>query len=276
MTGGGNARNGRRREILKELGLTPLWHVRPARPASMPQPPELSQERQAAPLPPPPPAASAMKAESGEQVCSDSSVGAVSALEDRRSKILQMGWEELETSVAGCIACRLCHSRTRTVFGVGDQNADWLYIGEGPGAQEDATGEPFVGQAGKLLDNMLTAIDLKRGRNVFITNIVKCRPPGNREPRPDEAQCCEPYLARQIELIRPKLIIALGKTAVQNLLHTDASLGSLRGRLHRHSGIPVIVTYHPAYLLRTLPAKAKAWEDLCFARSTMEALRTSG
>lgn len=269
MTTGGNARNTRRNEILQELGLTPLWRTRAA---STSQPFELSQECQPAPASPAPSAGSVTRTLPAEQVCSHP---AVDALEERRAKILQMDWGQLEASIAACTACGLCQSRTRTVSGVGDQNADWLYIGEGPGAQEDLTGEPFVGQAGKLLDNMLTAIDLKRGRSVFITNIVKCRPPGNREPRPDEARCCEPYLARQIELIRPKLIIALGKVAVQNLLPTDASLASLRGRLHRHSGIPVIVTYHPAYLLRTLPAKAKAWEDLCFARSTMETLRTS-
>jgi DNA polymerase len=180
-----------------------------------------------------------------------------------------MDWDALEASISECVACPLCRSRTRTVPGVGDRNADWLYIGEGPGAQEDATGEPFVGQAGKLLDNMLAAIDLRRGQNVFIANIVKCRPPGNREPTHDEARQCEPYLARQIELIKPKLIIALGKTAAQTLLGADANIGSLRGKLHRHAGIPVIVTYHPAYLLRTPIAKAKAWEDLCFARSTM-------
>lgn len=270
MTAGGNARHARRNEILKELGLTPLWRTRAAGTANTSQSSELPQERRPVPVPL---ASPEMQAEPEEQVCSNS---AVDALEDRRAKILGMDWGQLEASIAGCTACGLCQSRTRTVAGVGDQNADWLYVGEGPGAQEDLAGEPFVGPAGKLLDNMLTAIDLKRGRRVFITNIVKCRPPGNREPRPEEAQCCEPYLARQIELIRPKLIIALGKVAAQNLLHTDASLGSLRGRLHRHSGIPVIVTYHPAYLLRTLPAKAKAWEDLCFARSTMEALLQSG
>lgn len=256
-----NPRQARRKVILKELGLTPLWHSRERAAVSPPQALQLAQE---------PELVTAVKAEYKEEICSRS----VDATPDRRSTILQMDWDQLQTSVAGCIACRLCHSRTRTVFGVGDQHADWLYVGEGPGAQEDATGEPFVGQAGKLLDNMLAAIDLKRGRNVFITNIVKCRPPENREPRPDEAQCCEPYLARQIELIKPKLIIVLGKVAAQNLLNTDASVGSLRGRLHRHSGIPVIVTYHPAYLLRTLAAKAKAWEDLCFARSTMQALQT--
>jgi DNA polymerase len=196
----------------------------------------------------------------------------VNKLEDRRAEILRMGWEQLQASVAGCVACGLCESRSRTVFGVGDPNADWLCVGEGPGAQEDATGEPFVGPAGQLLDNMLAAIDLKRGRNVYIANIVKCRPPSNRDPTPDEAERCRPYLTRQIELIRPKLIIALGKTAASNLLHSAASLGSLRGKLHQYLDIPVIVTYHPAYLLRNLPAKAMVWEDLCFARSTMTGL----
>ncbi|SFO36795.1 uracil-DNA glycosylase [Nitrosospira briensis] len=270
MTAGGNARHARRNEILKELGLTPLWRTRAASTPGTSQPSELPQERQPVPVPL---ASPEMRSESGEQICSHL---ASDVLKDRQVKISEMNWGELETSIAGCTACGLYQSRTRTVSGVGDQNADWLYIGEGPGAQEDLIGEPFVGQAGKLLDNMLTAIDLKRGRRVFITNIVKCRPPANREPLPEEAQCCQPYLARQIELIKPKLIIALGKVAAQNLLGTDASLGSLRGRLHQHSGIPVIVTYHPAYLLRTLPAKAKAWEDLCFARSTMETLLQSG
>jgi DNA polymerase len=259
-----SVRGARRREILQELGLMPIWRARINKPVSSAQA-----------LTP----ASAEASTAGEPPCAVSVTTApvnvpVDAGEERRLKILQMGWDELEASIAGCVACPLCQSRTRTVPGVGDRNADWLYVGEGPGAQEDATGEPFVGQAGKLLDNMLAAIDLRRGRNVFIANIVKCRPPGNREPSSYEAQQCSPYLARQIELIRPKLIIALGKTAAQNLLGTDASIGSLRGRLHQHSGIPVIVTYHPAYLLRTPIAKAKAWEDLCFARSTMQSLMT--
>jgi uracil-DNA glycosylase, family 4 len=244
------ARRTRRKAILKELGLTPLWRTRT----------EVHGR------------ASAEKAEAAVEPVSDPHVD---AKEDRRAQILRMGWDELKASVEGCIACPLFQSRTRTVFGIGDKNADWLYVGEGPGAQEDATGEPFVGQAGKLLDNMLAAIDLKRGQNVYIANIVKCRPPENRAPTSHEAHQCEPYLARQIELMKPRLIIALGKVAAENLLHTDANLGSLRGRLHQHSGIPVIVTYHPAYLLRTLPAKAKAWEDLCFARRTMETLGTS-
>ncbi|SHL15409.1 DNA polymerase [Nitrosospira sp. Nsp11] len=243
------ARRTRRKDILKELGLTPLWRTRT----------EMHGR------------ASAEKAEVAVEPVPDLHVD---AKEDRRAQILRMGWDELKASVEGCIACPLFQSRTRTVFGIGDKNADWLYVGEGPGAQEDATGEPFVGQAGKLLDNMLAAIDLKRGQNVYIANIVKCRPPDNRAPTSHEAHQCEPYLARQIELMKPRLIIALGKVAAENLLHTDANLGSLRGRLHQHSGIPVIVTYHPAYLLRTLPAKAKAWEDLCFARRTMETLGT--
>jgi DNA polymerase len=160
------------------------------------------------------------------------------------------------------------------VFGVGDEHAEWLFVGEGPGAEEDARGEPFVGQAGKLLDNMLAAIRLKRGNNVYIANIVKCRPPGNRTPEPAEAHACEPYLERQIALLRPRLIVALGKVAANNLLGTEATIGSLRGRVLDYRGIALIVTYHPAYLLRNLADKSKAWEDLCFAVDTMNTLRS--
>jgi DNA polymerase len=155
------------------------------------------------------------------------------------------------------------------VFGVGDVQAEWLFIGEGPGADEDAQGEPFVGQAGKLLDNMLMAINLRRGKNVYIANIVKCRPPSNRTPEADEIETCLPYLRRQIELIKPRLIVALGKTASTALLGKDAPLSSLRGKLHDFNGTPLIVTYHPAYLLRSPSEKAKAWEDLCMAVSAM-------
>jgi DNA polymerase len=167
----------------------------------------------------------------------------------------------------------LHQKRNKTVFGVGDENADWLFVGEGPGADEDTQGEPFVGQAGRLLDNMLVAIQLRRGQNVYIANCVKCRPPGNRNPEPGELHACEPYLQRQIELIRPKLIVALGKVAVSKLLATDASISSLRGRIHQYRGISLIVTYHPAYLLRSLPDKAKAWVDLCFAVRVMNDLQ---
>ena len=185
-----------------------------------------------------------------------------------------MDWPQLKASVAGCTACPLHKGRNKTVFGVGDEQAEWMFIGEGPGADEDAKGEPFVGQAGKLLDNMFAAIGLKRGNNVYIANAVKCRPPGNRNPAPLEVAQCEPYLRRQIELIGPKLIVALGKVAAVNLLKREASVASLRGKVLEYQGTPLIVTYHPAYLLRSLPEKAKAWEDLCFAVETMKDLRS--
>ncbi|MBA4143506.1 MAG: uracil-DNA glycosylase [Nitrosospira sp.] len=260
MSATSNARRARRKElILRELGLMPLWRARAGGVRRLAQAPQMPHE-----IP-------AIQPEPGVRHMHDDNPA-----EDRRSEmILRMDWDQLRTSVEGCVACPLCRSRTRTVLGAGDPNGDWLYVGEGPGAQEDATGEPFVGPAGQLLDNMLTAIGLKRGRNVYIANIVKCRPPGNREPTADEAACCAPYLVRQIKLMQPKLIIALGKVAAYNLLHGDGSLASLRGRLHKYAGIPVIVTYHPAYLLRNMPAKAKAWEDLCFARSTMQTILQS-
>ncbi|HET6264074.1 MAG TPA: uracil-DNA glycosylase [Usitatibacter sp.] len=180
-------------------------------------------------------------------------------------------WEELRVQVAACRACDLCQQRKQAVFGVGAETAPWLFVGEGPGADEDEQGEPFVGQAGRLLDSMLAAIGCKRGREVYIANVVKCRPPGNRTPTHEEAAACAPFLDRQIDLIGPRVIVALGKTAATRLLGTEASLASLRGRVHRYRGIPVVVTYHPAYLLRSLPEKAKAWEDLVFARRTLQA-----
>ena len=191
------------------------------------------------------------------------------------SPVARMDWTQLKDCVSACSSCMLHQGRKQAVFGVGDQQAEWLLVGEGPGAEEDARGEPFVGQAGKLLDNMLSAIGLKRGENVYIANIVKCRPPRNRTPEPAEAHACEPFLARQIELLAPKLIVALGKVAANNLLGTEATLGSLRGKVHRYRGTPLIATYHPAYLLRNLTDKALAWEDLCFAVETMRALKAS-
>jgi DNA polymerase len=182
------------------------------------------------------------------------------------------GWIEIKQAVPACTACGLHNTRTQTVFGVGDENADWMLIGEAPGAEEDRLGEPFVGQAGKLLDNMLAAIDLKRGENVYIANVLKCRPPGNRNPEPEEIAKCTPFLKRQIALIQPKLIIAMGRFAAQTLLSSDASIASLRGKVYRYEGVPLIVTYHPAYLLRNLPDKSKAWQDLLFARKTMATL----
>jgi DNA polymerase len=183
--------------------------------------------------------------------------------------VSSLDWDGLREGVRACRQCGLCAQRKQAVLGVGDPAAQWLFVGEGPGADEDEQGEPFVGQAGKLLDSMLHAIGLARGEAVYIANVVKCRPPGNRTPTLEEAQACAPYLDRQIQLIQPKLIVALGKTAATRLLHTESSLASLRGKVHRYQGIPVVVTYHPAYLLRSLPEKAKAWEDLLFARRSL-------
>ena len=230
----------RRALVLKQLGLTPVW-VRRDRALQV----NVTDAQQAPSVP----------------------------QAERATEIADMNWTQLRESAATCTACVLHKERRQAVFGVGDEKAEWLFVGEGPGADEDARGEPFVGQAGKLLDSMLAAIQIKRGENAYIANVVKCRPPQNRVPEPGEAHACEPYLNRQIELIRPKLIIALGKVAAQNLLGSDATISSLRGRLHAYRGIPLIVTYHPAYLLRNLSDKAKSWEDLCFAVATMQSLK---
>jgi len=190
----------------------------------------------------------------------------------RRIRIAELQWGDFAADVEACMACGLSQARRHTVPGVGDTRAEWLFVGEAPGAEEDAKGEPFVGQAGRLLDNMLAALGLARGRNVYIANVLKCRPPNNRTPEPREVEACRPYLDRQIELIRPGLIVALGKSAATTLLGVDATIASLRGRVHRYGGVPLIVTYHPAYLLRNLTDKAKAWEDLVLARRTVAAV----
>ena len=191
------------------------------------------------------------------------------ALQARAGAIESMDWDALAGAVASCRACKLCSGRRNTVFGVGDTQADWLIVGEAPGENEDLQGEPFVGQAGKLLDNMLKALGLDRHHKVYIANVLKCRPPGNRNPEPDEVAQCEPFLRRQVELLQPKIILAMGRFAVQSLLGTSEPIGKLRGRGHQYHGVPVVVTYHPAYLLRNLPDKAKAWADLCLAQSVL-------
>lgn len=224
------------KDALLELGLSPVWHLR-------------AVPHRAPALVEPPPSAT-----------------------DTRSA-LSLDWDGLHDRVSGCTACGLHRTRTQTVFGVGVVPADWLFVGEAPGAEEDARGEPFVGQAGRLLDAMLASIDLKRGENVYIANVIKCRPPGNRNPEPGEIAQCQPYLTRQAELISPKLIVTLGRFAAQTLLGETQSISKLRGVVHRFAGTPVIVTYHPAYLLRNLDDKRKAWEDLCFARRTMRELQ---
>ena len=187
-----------------------------------------------------------------------------------RADVAAMDWPALRDAVAGCRACGLCEGRRHTVFGVGHQQAHWMIVGEAPGEEEDQTGEPFVGKSGQLLDNMLHALGLTRKaappeRQVFIANTLKCRPPRNRNPQPEEMRQCEPFLQRQIALVRPRILLAMGAFAVKSLLRTDEPVGQLRGREHRYEGVPLVVTYHPAYLLRNPTDKAKSWQDLCFA-----------
>lgn len=180
-----------------------------------------------------------------------------------------MDWDGLQSAVEACKRCDLHATRNRTVFGVGNRSAQWLFVGEAPGADEDRQGEPFVGRAGQLLNAMIEAIGLKR-EEVYIANVLKCRPPGNRDPQPKEVECCEPFLIRQIELIQPRLIVALGRHAAHSLLKTEMPLSRLRGQRHNYRGTPLIVTFHPAYLLRTPGDKRRAWDDLCLARNIIE------
>jgi uracil-DNA glycosylase len=240
-----------RDDILGELGLTPTWRRRG------------SEGALSAIVEPEAPAGQVLR----EPVrrLAPSSVPAQDG-GARGARIASLSWDDFAADVDACSACGLCKTRNKSVPGVGDVHAEWLFVGEAPGAEEDARGEPFVGQAGRLLDNMLAALGLARGRNVYIANVLKCRPPNNRSPGPGESDACRPYLERQVELIRPKLIVALGKSAASLLLDTDATIASLRGRVHQYRSVPLIVTYHPAYLLRNLPDKAKAWEDMLLAR----------
>jgi uracil-DNA glycosylase family 4 len=233
----------RRAVFLEEIGVGPLWTRRDA-PAAMPT--------DAAPEP------TLLAPPSAEPA----------------GEIAVMDWTRLKSAVAACVKCGLCQSRTQTVFGVGDEKAKWLFVGEAPGYNEDLEGEPFVGDAGKLLDNMLMAMGLRRGENAYIANIVKCRPTDadgrDRPPGAEEVAACMPYLQRQIELIQPAVIVALGKTAAVSLLGLDGEtpVSSLRGSVHRYAEVPLIVTYHPAYLLDNLADKKKAWADLCLAMTT--------
>lgn len=192
------------------------------------------------------------------------------ARENANDDIEQLDWEQLGECIRTCRRCELHQGRKHTVFGAGVREAELMVVGEGPGAEEDRRGEAFVGRAGKLLDEMLFAIGCNRRDSVFIANIVKCRPPGNRDPRPEEVAACERYLRRQIDLVHPRVIVAVGRVAAQNLLNTQQRLGALRGREHEYQGAPVIVTYHPAYLLRSPQDKRKAWEDLKRVRARLE------
>ena len=195
-----------------------------------------------------------------------------------RADVSTLDWPALRQAVADCRACSLCQSRKQTVFGTGHPQAQWLLVGEAPGEQEDEQGEPFVGAAGQLLDSMLRALALTRAsegpeapaQRVYIANTLKCRPPRNRNPDAAELLACEPFLMRQIALVQPRLILAMGRFAVQALLRSSEPVGKLRGRVHRYQGVPLVVTYHPAYLLRNLPDKARAWDDLCLAAQVAE------
>ncbi len=244
-------------DILEELGLTPVWRLRVVyRGAATPAAHTVHESRPVAVQP----------------VTGSRPTVAQPDREPRAARIAKLDWAHFAADVSACTACGLARTRNMTVPGVGDIRADWLFVGEAPGAEEDAKGEPFVGQAGRLLDSMLAAIGMSRVKAVYIANVLKCRPPNNRAPAPGEVEACLPYLDRQIALIQPKLIVALGKSAATTLLGSEATIASLRGRIHRYRGTPLVVTYHPAYLLRTLPDKAKAWEDLCFARETLRGL----
>lgn len=194
--------------------------------------------------------------------------------------VATLDWPALRSAVAACRACGLCESRTQTVFGVGHTEAEWMIVGEAPGEQEDLRGEPFVGPAGQLLDAMLYALGLSReaagpaAERVYIANTLKCRPPRNRNPAPEEMAACEPFLVRQIQLVRPRVILAMGRFAVQMLLRSAEPIGKLRSRVHQYQGVPLVVTYHPAYLLRNPADKARAWEDLCLAAASAAPSRT--
>ncbi len=249
--------------LLAEMGLTPIWKLRRPKAGVSTLAPE--------------PRTAGLSSEADGPVATGGKPrtrgGNTEPEASRVIRIRAMDWPALRQAVDDCRACALHSSRGRTVFGVGDEKAEWLLVGEAPGVEEDRQGEPFVGQAGRLLDNMLAALGLQRGRNVYIANVLKCRPPGNRNPEPEEIEQCAPHLSRQIELIRPRLILGLGRFAAQMLLKSNASIASLRGRAHDYAGIPLVITYHPAYLLRNLPDKSKAWADLLLARHTLAGSR---
>ena len=254
-----------RAQMFEEMGLGPVWRLREQAGCT---PPEATSEVDSQPVATP--------------IAAPTATARPNAARPAAPAAAPHGldWPALRQSIADCTACGLCRDRRQAVPGVGDEQADWLFIGEGPGAEEDARGEPFVGQAGKLLDAMLAAIDLRRGENVYIANAVKCRPPGNRTPEAEEMKACWPFLKRQIALLRPKLIVLLGRVAMQAVLNEERALGASRGKLFEYRDgelvVPVIVTYHPAYLLRNLTDKAKAWEDLCLARRTMRDQQAAG
>ena len=272
----------RQRAMLREMGVPPFW------PEETPEPTAAQTDSavvEAAPVASaaapasvtaPALARPAAAPAARPSTPADRPVPAEVALGARPTGLDILDWPALRAAVASCQACSLGASRKQAVFGVGHEQADWMIVGEAPGEQEDREGEPFVGRAGQLLDRMLHAIDLTRGedapaRQVFIANVLKCRPPANRNPQPQEVSQCEPYLLRQMALVQPKVVLAMGRFAVQSLLKTSEPIGRLRGRVHMVQGVPVVVTYHPAYLLRNPADKALAWADLCLAREVRAA-----
>ncbi|HVK94968.1 MAG TPA: uracil-DNA glycosylase [Noviherbaspirillum sp.] len=252
----------RRTVFLQEMGVAPLWVRREA--TTVEQPPIAQAVSENIAEPEMLDMLAAMRHEPMPETPVAPADGDVAA----------MDWAQLKANVAACVKCGLCQGRTKTVFGVGDEKAKWLFIGEGPGRNEDLRGEPFVGKAGQLLDNMLLAMGLRRGENAYIANVVKCRPTDetgkDRPPSAQEVATCMPYLERQIALIQPTVLVALGKTAALSLLGMDPEtpVSRLRGTVHRYAGRPLVVTYHPAYLLRNMADKKKAWADLCLAMAT--------
>jgi len=280
----------RQRAMLAEMGVRVWWPSTPAEPAAQAMPaapaPEaapavastvaplsagatapMAASTAAAPavVPKPPQAASVRPAAAPVPVLTTRPLA---------DGVDRMDWSTLQATAAACQACDLCAQRKKSVFGVGDQQAQWMVIGEAPGEQEDLQGEPFVGQAGQLLDNMLKAVGLSRQAQgeggVYIANAIKCRPPGNHNPTPQELATCAPYLARQVALVQPQIILLMGRFAVQSVLQTTEPIGKLRGQVHTYQGVPVVVTYHPAYLLRNPADKAKAWADLVLALKTAQ------
>ena len=279
----------RRLAMLKEMGV-PFWRplARTGLPDAAQESPAPAQTAAPEPGPSAPRGVAPTKAAGEAATVASPPPSPVATATRPQSDVAALDWPALRQAVAECRACGLCEKRRQTVFGVGHPHAHWMVVGEAPGEQEDLRGEPFVGPAGRLLDQMLAALGLTRAqaapegapalspeRQVYIANTLKCRPPGNRNPEPAELARCEPFLVRQIELVQPQVILAMGRFAVQALLRTDEPIGRLRGRVHRYQGVPLIVTYHPAYLLRNLLDKAKAWDDLCLAMETMEAARRS-
>ncbi len=240
----------RREVILREMGLTPIW-------VNHPGVTEATVDELPAPM-----VATVVSPERSDEPEQSAA--------DREAVIAGLTWDELVASIAACTACKLCNTRTNAVPGVGDRSPSWMVIGEAPGENEDKLGEPFVGKAGQLLDAMLVAVGKKRADGVYIANVIKCRPPGNRNPEPDEIAACTPYLKRQIALAQPKLLLAAGKFAAQTLLNRDDTVGAMRAlpaASSQRDGVPIVVTYHPSYLLRSPLEKAKAWDDLMKAKA---------